>query len=473
MSDHLPPNFGSYRHIFSTAWPLVLSQMALMLLQLIDGLLLSWYSRDAIAAVAPAGLAFYALSALFIGMTSYTSTFVAQYVGARRPHRVGAVVWQGIYIALAAGLALAISGWWLSRVFLHLKHEPQIAELEMVYLRILCFGAPFTLLSCAITGFFTGRGNNIIVAAAQAAGLIANAVLDYLFIFGKFGCPEMGMAGAAWATVAAQAITFIILAVVYFAPAHRREFFTWRDWPLDIPLMRRLVAYGAPAGFRFLVEVGAWTMFTIFATRIGPDEAAATSIVLRLNGLAFFPILGLSIAIAMLVGQAQGAAQPDLAARCVWRGLAMGELWMIFAGAIFVLFPAALIGFFHDPATVPAEQFTPVLNIGVNLMYLVAIYCLVDAANGVLLSSLQGAGDTRWTLIMSAILHAFFLAGLVTLDHFGMNIYFIWGFGTLLVFAYALLWLLRFRNGKWRHMRVIEHVPEDLENVRVDLRNTL
>lgn len=464
MTDHLHPNFGSYRHILITAVPLILSQTGVMFMQLIDGLLLSWYSRDAIAAVVPAGLAFYTLAALFIGVTSYTSTFVAQYVGARRPNRVGAVVWQGMYLALAAGALIGIAAPWTARVFTLVGHEAHIAELEATYFRILCYGAPLTLLICAVTGFFTGRGDNLVVTAAHCAGLLVNAALDYVLIFGRMGLPEMGMAGAAWATVAAQGITCLILLLVYCKRTHRETFLSLRDWPFDVPLMRRLIAYGVPAGVRFLIEVAAWTLFTVFVARIGTAEAAASGIVLRLNGIAFFPILGLATAIAALVGQAQGAHRPDLAERCVWRGLALGEGWMLANCLLFILLPHTLIGFFHDEATVPMEEFKPVLEIGVTLMYFVAAYCLVDAANGVLLSGLQGAGDTRWTLAVSAVMHAVFLAGLLAIDQYNPSVYLTWAFGTALIFAYAMMCLVRFRQGRWRTMRVIEHVPADLEN---------
>ncbi|MCE9590673.1 MAG: MATE family efflux transporter [Planctomycetes bacterium] len=464
MSDHLPTNFGSYRHILLTAGPLILSQTGVMLMQLIDGLFLSWYSSDAIAAVVPAGLTYFAVAALFIGVTSYTSTFVAQYIGAQRPGRVGAVVWQGIYIAVAAGALIALTAPWSAHAFTHMGHAAGIAALESVFFRILCYGAVLTLLNSALSGFFVGRGDNVLLTAAQVIGLAVNAALDYALIFGRWGLPEMGMAGAAWATVIAQGVTTLLLLAVYLRPSHRRNFGTWRDWPFDLPLMKRLMNFGAPAGCRFLVEVTAWALFTLFVARVGADEAAATGIVMRLNGIAIFPIMGLSMAIAALVGQAQGAHRPDLAERCVWRGLAVGEGWMLLNVALFVLIPRTLILCFHDPQTVTDAQFQPVLEIGVRLMYFIATYCLVDASNAVLLAGLQGAGDTRWTLLMSALMHGAFLVGLIAIDLLHAGVYAIWTFATVLVIAYAITWLLRFRGGKWRTMRVIEHVPADLEN---------
>ncbi len=469
MAVTLASDFGSYRRIFIASAPLVLSQSGLMLMHLTDRLLVSWYSTDAIAAIGPASMLFYALAAVFLGMAGYTTTFVAQYVGAGRFRRVGAAVWQGIYLALAGGILLALVSLASGPVFRHIGHAPAIVEMEITFFSIMCWGAPLFLLSATLAGFFSGRHDNVVIAAAQILGLIANALFAYVLIFGHWGMPRLGVTGAAMATVISQGVIVLVLAVVYFSRANREKFGTLADWPIDLSLLSRLLKYGLPAGSRFFLELIVWLLFLIFMGRVGEAELAATNIAQGLNGIAFFPTIGIGIAISAMVGQAQGANRSDLAERCVWRGLAVAEVWMLLCVAVFLAIPHTLVDVFHEHGD-GAASFEEVLRAGVTILRFVALYCVFDAFNIILLGSLQGAGDTRWTLAASTVMHIGFLAGLVVLDHFHTGVMGMWGFVSAFVFTYATVWLFRFRSGKWKTMRVIEHMPAELETSQTKMQ---
>lgn len=468
MGSSLSPNFGSYRQILRLSGPLIFAQSGVMLMHFVDAIFLFHYSADAMAAVVPSGMVFGSVIALFQGIAAYTTTFVAQYVGANRPDRVGAVVWQGIWVSLVCGLLIAALSVFSNMLFFSLGHPPEIAALESEFFRICCYGGPFFLAAAAISGFFSGRADNFSLAVGQVAGLLVTILLDYALIFGEWGFPEMGIRGAAIATVLGQVAIVLVLALLALRRRHRATFNTWRGRAFDPVLMARLVRFGIPAGGRLLIEFGAWTLFIIFIGRIGtPEEQkinlAANNIVMRINTFAFLPIMGIGTAVATLVGQAQGASRPDLSARCAWRGLLIAETWMFINALAFVLFPSQLIGLFHNQNTGGEAEFLRILEVARPLMYLVAFYCLFDAGNVVILGSLQGAGDTRFTAILSVLLNFLFLSVLFILDYLHSSVYAVWIAGTLMIACYAVAWLLRFLGGRWRTMRVIE--PEIIEQL--------
>ncbi len=457
-------DFASYRRILILAAPLILSQTSVMLMQIIDGLLLAWYSPDAIAAMGPGGLAFWAVICLFTGTAGYCSTFVAQYIGAGRPQRVGASVWQGLYLALAGGAFVMLLAPLSHLLFAHLGHRPAVAAMESNFFRICCLGAPLFALNAAMSGFFAGRNDNAVLMIVQGVGCLVTGVLDWLLIFGRAGLPEMGIAGAAVANVTAQGVTVALMTILMLRRRHRRAFGTWSGRKLDFELLRRIVQYGFPNGVRMLVEVLVWTLFIVFVGRVdrlGPG-LAATSIVFRLNTLAFFPIIGMSIAVAMLVGQAQGAGRPDLSARVVWRGLLMSEVWMAAVAAVFVFWPGPLVDLFLEHGDMGPAEVLQLHNLCITLLRFVAVYTLLDALNVVVLGGLQGAGDARWTLLASGSLHLGFLALLVILDNLHGGVLTLWTAATAFVMTVALVWLVRFRTGAWRDMRVIEHTAPGL-----------
>lgn len=128
---------------------------------------------------------------------------------------------------------------------------------------------------------------------------------------------------------------------------------------------------------------------------------------------------------------------------------------MLASAALFVLCPEWLFELFHDPATVPAENFALTRELGVAILRLVALYCLLDGVNLVLMGALQGAGDTRWTMGACLAINALFLAVLLALDAMRAGAIAIWVAATACVMLQALVWLARFASGHWKDKRVI------------------
>ena len=452
--------FGSYRRILLLSGPLILSHMGVMLMQIVDGLLLARYSKDAIAAIGPAGMSFWLISGLFIGLVGYTNTFVAQYVGANRPERVGAVIWQGIYMSLVAGLLLAAASLGANQFFTIAGHEKAIRADEVTYFSILCYGGIVTILSAALSGFYAGRSDNLTLMVAHLGGNIINAVCAWAMIFGRLGLPEMGIRGAAWATVGAQCFQVLILGILLFGRQYRERYRTWVDRRLDVKLIGRMCMYGFPNGVRYILEILAFDVFMLLMGRVSTDGLAATNIVFRINGAAFFPVIGLATAVAMLVGQAQGAGRPELSRRVTVRGLVLAQIWMSICAAAMVLIPGALLAPFFAPGSGPIN--IELHRLCVRLLWFVAAYTLLDGVNIVFMSVLTGAGDTRFMLIASGALHLGLAVFLYLLVQLGMGTYVLWAAITVFICCVSVVWVWRFRSGRWESKRVIEYTPPDI-----------
>ncbi len=453
------PAPASYLGILRLSGPLILSMTGVMIMQYLDALFLAWHSQDALAAIVPAGMAAYMVKSVFLGAAGYTSTFVAQYIGAGRPERVGAALWQGVYFSIAAGLIVASLAPLAGPFFELAGHDPGVREQEAAFFKISCLGAPLIMLNAAASGFWSGRGATLPLMAVHLLSLLLNALLAAVLIFGRFGLPEMGIRGAAVATVAAQGFAATILLVGALSPAHIKTYGTWSGRRIEPALLWRLIRFGAPNGFRFAVEMVAWTLFLFFVGRLGKNELAATNIAWRINGIAFFPLIGLSSAISIVVGQCQGRGDHRLAIKATYRGMIISQAWMMLAAAMFVAIPERLISMFHDPTIEAAGEFERVAEIGVVCLRFVAAYCLLDGFNVIFTGALVGAGDTRWTLVAAAVMNVPFVAVLYALLSFGMGVYALWAVATAFVMLQALVWFLRFRSGAWKTMRVIEAVP--------------
>lgn len=443
----------SYRGILSLAFPLILSMSGHTLMQFVDAIFLSWFSPDAIAAVVPAGMTTWLLTSAFVGMAGYTGTFVAQYIGAGRPERAAHAVWQGIYCSIVSGVLLWLFIPFAPGLFSLVNHAAHIQVMEVRYFSITCMGAIFVIGASAVSGFFIGRGKTAVVMVVHLVGFAINVILDYCLIFGKAGCARLGIDGAAWATVGASAIVALLFVLIFLCRKNRHGWGTWKARDIEWNVAFRLLRFGFPNGFRFSIEMLAWTLFVFFIGRIGAVELSATNIAWRINGIAFFPVVGFSQAIAILVGKAQGAMQPGISWKVTWRGMFVSQIWMIALAVIFLVFPHQLFALFH--AANP-EADGEIARMGVVLLRFVALYCLLDACNYIFMGSLVAAGDTRWTLIVSAALHLLFTVALFAVDRWGRTLMIEWTIATVFVMVQALFWMGRFLQGKWKTMQVIE-----------------
>ena len=173
--------------VLRIALPLVISTGFFSLLLFVDRMFLFWYSSDAMAAAMPAGMLYWTMLSLPLGITTYVNTFVAQYYGAGRPERIGAATWQGFRVGLYSMPIFLCTIAFAPTLFRWAGHRGITGCYEVLYFQILMFGAGAGVMSEALTSFFTGRGVTRIVMYVNAASTLLNIALDYAWIFGKFG----------------------------------------------------------------------------------------------------------------------------------------------------------------------------------------------------------------------------------------------------------------------------------------------
>lgn len=450
---------GGYRELLGISIPLILSTSTLSLMHLVDRIFLSWYSPDALAACVPAGAASWCLMSLFVGTASYISTFVSQYDGAGHPERIGSAVWQGIYFSLISSMLL-VCGYGLATPLFNLAgHAPEVRDMEIPYFGILTLGGGGVVLSSALSAFYSGRGRTWMVMWVNLGGMLINAVLDYMMIFGKWGCPEWGIWGAGLATIIAPWIMSAFYFYLLFLPENRHHYGTLRNWRFDRDLFERLIRFGVPSGLQWTVDVTAFTVFVLLIGRIGAPELAASNVAFAINHLVFMPMIGLSMGTSVLVGRYLGANQPDLAARSTSSAYWLTLAYMTAFSAVLVAWPDAFISIFRpeDGQT----DFEKIADLGRHLLYFVAAYSLLDASNIVFTSALKGAGDTRFVLLIILVVAPVVLVipSYVACVMMGAGIYVAWAILTLYVIVLALAFYSRYRAGHWRSMRVIEHMP--------------
>ncbi len=450
-----------YREVLRVCLPLVISLSATTLMEFTDRIFLANYSLDAISAALPAGITSYLPIAFFGGVGGYAGVFIAQYTGRGDEEKIGCVLWQSIHFTLVSGLLLWLVGIFAAGPFFAMVgHPPGVQKLEEMYFSILCRGAVLHVAMVTLATFFTGRGITRPVMLITFLGVFINIPLDYALIFGHWGLPELGIEGAAIATVAAWGVNVVCLAGLIFTKANNRRFGIYKNFSFNREIFTRLMRFGVPGSLQFTMDILAFTLFILLVGRIGLTELAATNIVLSINALAFMPSMGVSQGMSVLVGQALGRGKPRLASEYVTDGCRLLMLYILAVDLVFIFAPDFVLSPFLA-AGQGAATHQAVLHQSRPLLQIVAAYLFFDALYMVFSGALRGAGDTRFMMLAIAVASplCLILPVYIGVEYLQIGVHTAWLWVLCFVTVLFALSALRFRRGSWKKMLVIETRP--------------
>ncbi|PID74666.1 MAG: MATE family efflux transporter, partial [Desulfobacterales bacterium] len=343
------------------------------------------------------------------------------------------------------------------QIFVLAGHPEEVQKMERLYFSILCYGSIFHIAMSTLSTFFTGRGITRPVMIITLVGVVINIPLDFVLIFGKCGFPELGIAGAALATVTAWVINTVLLAILVFTRKNNQEFQLLTNYKFDKDLFSRLMRYGVPGAMQFTIDILAFTFFILMVGRIGKAELAATNIALSINSLAFMPSMGASQGISVLVGQALGKRKPKHASLYIrsCTHLLLGYIFVV--DCLFILFPDVILGLFLHSNSTDSASIT-VFYYSKTLLNIVCAYLFFDSLYMIYSGALRGAGDTKFMMLAmgSAGICCLIIPTYLSIEYFKMGVTSAWLWIVFFIFILFLLSGLRLRGGKWKKMLVIE-----------------
>jgi len=322
---------------------------------------------------------------------------VAQSIGAQRRADCGAITWQGMYVSLLAWLLLILAGLGAPLIIQLSAPSPALVQPTVLYLRIELLGSLPGLLNHPLVGFFRGLGDTKTPLMVTLVIELLGTLLDVLLIFGVAGFPRLGIAGAAVSWVSATAVGTVIYAYLFLRRGRREGFLTQPRISFDRHACWRLVRISWPIGAHGALDMGAWTLFTALAARLGTVEAAAHAIAIRIIALGYMAGYGISVAVTTLVGRYLGAQELAAARRSMRSSLMLTLLLMVSMGAGFFVWRQSLVALFtQDHAVAP---------LAVQLVILVALFQLFDGLSLSAMGVLRGAGQTRWPMLAALLVN--------------------------------------------------------------------
>lgn len=446
-------NAGSLKEIWRITYPLLLIAMSTNLMLFADRFILANYSAQAMNSTAAGGVYASSVILAFLEIVVIAEIFVGQYKGSGKDHKVAIPVWQMIWFSAAAIVIM----WPIAFYGAELLIPKQFAQEGIPYFRwILLFG-PFTPLLGALSTFFVGRSQPLIVTAIAAFGNIVNIGLDYLLVFGyKDLIPELGSTGAAVATGISQALQFLILLWVFLLPKYREKYNTHK-WNFNWDEMKACIKYGVPPSIAIVLEYQAWAILFHFVDDLKPEHVAI--LVIGETLVLFFDFLGdamnrgVEVIAATYIGAQKMWAIPQ-----ILKSSTVLHVAIIAIALLPIIFtPDWIISMFIPESTANFDQ-SELLRLGKIGLFFVWLYISLDGFVWIISGILTAGGDTRFVAIANGITPWLFgvLPIYIALKHMMAPGEFMWYLVAFYASILLSLMFMRYKFGNWLKLKLFE-----------------
>lgn len=387
------------RAIWKLGMPLILSNLAQFAIHITDTVMLGWYSVTALAAATIAGTLFFTIFIVGAGFSQAVTPLVAAAAEENDEVQVRRVTRMGLWLSILYGLAVTLPFFWAEDILLAIGQDASVAAEAHIYLQIIIWQMIPALIVMTLKAFLAAMEHTAIILWATIGTAVLNGFVNYALIFGNWGFPELGIQGAAIASLSVNILTVLILAIYILRILPQFQLFK-NFWRSDSQIMKRVFQLGWPIGLTSLAESGLFTASTIMMGWIGPLQLAAHGIALQLAATTFMVHIGFSQAATVRAGRALGRKDESSLRRGGITAIGMSAIYAVITSLIFLAIPETLISLFLDPDEPQRET---LLRIGTSLVMVAALFQLVDGFQVLALGLLRGVQDTTVPMVMATI----------------------------------------------------------------------
>ena len=370
------------------AMPLAFAELGWMAMGVVDTIMAGRLGAAAIGAGSLGGNLFYPIAIFGTGLLAGMDTLVSQSFGAEDARDCRRSLVNGVWLAVALALPLALVIWALLPLLRAVGTNPRVMVLLGPYLKALLWGILPLLAYSAFRRQLQAVNVVAVITFATVSANIVNFAGNWALMFGHWGAPAMGLEGSGWSTTIARVyMAAVLLAAIVWHERKTGSLLFRMSWKPDFARLLRLLDLGLPAALQILIEGGLFGVIAVLAARLDEVSLAAHGIAVNVVATTYMVPLGISSAAAVRVGQAVGRKDRQGVATFGWTALLLGTLFMGAAGLALWTVPRLILRVFTADALV--------ISSGAALLRIAALFELFDGFQTVATGALRGLGDTR------------------------------------------------------------------------------
>lgn len=384
-------------NVLKIAWPAVTELVLVQLCSVVDTAMVGKLGASELTSVGYCTQPKFLLLAVFIALNSGTTALVARLKGQEDREQARVAQRQSLFLSLILALILSVLGFVFAKdmvLFMGAEGEKTIAN-ATAYMQIQMIGFVFNALTLSITSGLRGIGKTRVSMYYNIVANVINVIFNYILIFGHFGAPKLGVAGASLATVIGQNVSFIIAVIVIGQKKQYLSVKLWEMFKVDLSMIKRILRIGVPALFEQLALRAGLIIYTLVVTSLGETQYATHLIGLNIMSLSFMNGQAFGVAATSLLGQSLGKKKPDEGRAYTLECRRMGMTVSILMSIVFLVFSGPIFSIFTDDQTI--------ISLGRYIMIVLAINQPLQSSQLILSGALRGAGDTKTVAITTLL----------------------------------------------------------------------
>ncbi len=391
-----------YFDIWRIAYPIIIGSLAQTLLNLIDTAFLARVGEVELGASAIAGVFYFVLVMLGMAIGVGTQIIIARKAGENKPREIGSYFDHGVLFLVSVSVLLFLLMKFISPLLFGLiLHNRDIEDAADLFMQYRCFGFFFIMLSVSFRSFYTGIAQTKIIIYSSVIMTMTNIVLDYLLIFGNFGFPKMGIAGAGLASAISEFVAAVYIVLYTLAKSDIDQFYLFRFEKIRKSTFLEIFKISSPLVLQNLISMGAWFLFFVFIERMGKHELAISNIIRSMYMILMTPIWGYSAAANSMVSNVIGQGKESEVIRLVKKIALMSLVTTFFILIISYISPVALLRIVTSDGILISDS--------LGSFHVISAAMLFFSVSMIILSAVSGTGKTQVAMLIEYLILLFTL----------------------------------------------------------------
>ena len=374
---------ATYKEIWRIGYPLMLGNIAWALIGMFDTIFMGWIPGQHNAEVAQGAIG--AISILYsiffmIGFsyTRGTQILIARRMGEGKPRRVGEIINNAIIDMIVSSLVLFFSVQFFSAEFLNWKmNDKEVITASDLFIKYRIWGLPAGFVSCVFISFYSGIGQTGVLTVSVGLMSLLNIVLNYVFVFGKFGMPAMGIAGSGLASSIAEWFSVVVMVGGVFIKNRRAQYYLFHIRRINFKLIWHMTKISIPLVLQSVIANGAWFIFITNIEKLGQDKLDISSILRQLLLIISIPAWALGSVTNTIVSNLAGQNKYEDVRMAIRRISLVSTCLVVGQCVIMLIFPRVILRFFIPDNPALIEQTIPSLWVVVGALTLMSFSVII------------------------------------------------------------------------------------------------
>ncbi len=437
-----------YSRIWQIAYPIILGSVAQNLINFTDTAFLGRVGEVALGAGALGGLFYLAVIMLGLGFSNGAQIIIARRKGENRPKEIGAIIDQSIYFMIPMSVLTYILLRYISIDILKFAVNSDVIYEETIgFMKYRSAGIFFAMGNMVLRAFYVGLQKTRIITYSTFVLAGVNILLDYMLIFGNLGAPEMGVQGAALASVIAEATALVYFIVYTFFTIRFDDYDLFRFKSPDFNRLYNILRIAAPIMIQQFISLSVWFAFFLLIEKIGEMALAVSSIIRSVYVILMIPVWGFATATNTLVSYIIGQNKVEQVMSLIFKIAGLTVIGILCIVSIGVLFPTAILSIYTNDAVL--------IDMGRSVLYMVSFGVLFLGVGFIFFNGISGTGKTNVSLAIEIVVLCIYLVYTYTVIFvFDANVTFAWSSEVVYGILMAGSSLLYLRTGKWKKSNI-------------------